>query len=380
VFCLLHWLTGGKRARCCHLHASRQILRHRTENWNTNKKRLTLSSNIHLFFPLLYIFPSINDYTLYHVLVGISYETLDMIDTLYKLLTFYTSYWHSIQVIDTLYKLLTLYTSYWRSIQVIDALYKLLTLYTSYWRSIQVIDALHKLLNSIQVIDTLYKLLTLYTSHWHSIQVIDTLYKLLTLYTSYWHSTQVIDTLYKLLTLYTSYWHSTQVIAYRLVISSPLHERDKIVPIFPFSVALFMISSCLYITLGSRGSSGSIVSAYGQNDRVIGVRSLAGAKDFSCSLCVQTGSGAHPASCPMGTGVPFPGGKARPGRDVDRSHHLVPRSWMSRSYTSSPPSASMACSGTSLLFYSAVYLHVSCSTDTSMQCGERPTEIIAKPS
>jgi hypothetical protein len=36
-------------------------------------------------------------------------------------------------------------------------------------------------------------------------------------------------------------------------------------------------------------------------------------------LCVQTGSGAHPASCTMGTGGPFPEGKARPGRDADHS-------------------------------------------------------------
>jgi hypothetical protein len=43
------------------------------------------------------------------------------------------------------------------------------------------------------------------------------------------------------------------------------------------------------------------------NDRAIGVRSPAGAKDFSSNLCVQTGSGAHPASC---TGGPFPGGKS----------------------------------------------------------------------
>jgi hypothetical protein len=28
---------------------------------------------------------------------------------------------------------------------------------------------------------------------------------------------------------------------------------------------------------------------------------------------------AHPASCTMGTGGPFPGGKARPGRDADHS-------------------------------------------------------------
>jgi hypothetical protein len=70
---------------------------------------------------------------------------------------------------------------------------------------------------------------------------------------------------------------------------------------------------------GSRGSSGSIVSDYGLDDRAIGVRFPTGAKDFSSILCVQTGSGTHPASCPMGTGGPFPGGKARPGRDADHS-------------------------------------------------------------
>jgi hypothetical protein len=64
-------------------------------------------------------------------------------------------------------------------------------------------------------------------------------------------------------------------------------------------------------------------------------------EDFSYNLCVQTCSKAHPASSPMGTGGPFTGGKARQGRDVDHSPHLVPRSWMSRSYTSSRPCASI---------------------------------------
>jgi hypothetical protein len=49
-------------------------------------------------------------------------------------------------------------------------------------------------------------------------------------------------------------------------------------------------------------------------------------EDFSSILCVQTGSGAHPASCTVGTGGPFPGGKARPRRDADCSPHLVARS------------------------------------------------------
>jgi hypothetical protein len=61
------------------------------------------------------------------------------------------------------------------------------------------------------------------------------------------------------------------------------------------------------------GSSGSIVSDYGLDDRAIGVRSPAEAKDFSSNLCVQTGSGVHTASCTMGTVGPFPGGKSAAG-------------------------------------------------------------------
>jgi hypothetical protein len=67
------------------------------------------------------------------------------------------------------------------------------------------------------------------------------------------------------------------------------------------------------------GSSVSIVSGYGLDGRAIEVRSPQRRKDFSSSLCVQTGSGAHPASCTMGTGGPFPGAKARPDRDGDHS-------------------------------------------------------------
>jgi hypothetical protein len=82
----------------------------------------------------------------------------------------------------------------------------------------------------------------------------------------------------------------------------------------------FHVNNILTIaSFGSRVSSGSIVSDYGLDDRAVGVRSPAGAEDFSSNLCVQTGSGANPASCTMGTGGPFPGGKARPGRDADHS-------------------------------------------------------------
>jgi hypothetical protein len=62
------------------------------------------------------------------------------------------------------------------------------------------------------------------------------------------------------------------------------------------------------------------VSGYRLDDRTIEVRYTAEAKEnLSSTLCVQIDSGAHPASCPMGTRGSFPGGKARPGRDADHS-------------------------------------------------------------
>jgi hypothetical protein len=60
-------------------------------------------------------------------------------------------------------------------------------------------------------------------------------------------------------------------------------------------------------------------SGYELEDRAIEVQSPAETNDFCSSLCVQTGSGAHPVSCTMGTVGPFPEAKARPGRDADHS-------------------------------------------------------------
>jgi hypothetical protein len=108
--------------------------------------------------------------------------------------------------------------------------------------------------------------------------------------------------------------------------------------------------TAVYKIAGSRVSSGSIVSDYGLDDRAIGVRSPAGAKDFSSILCVQTGSGAHPASCTMGTGGPFPGGKSAAGA---WRWPLTPIKCRGREWVGAipplPPSASMACSGTAFL-------------------------------
>jgi hypothetical protein len=77
-----------------------------------------------------------------------------------------------------------------------------------------------------------------------------------------------------------------------------------------------VMSSCfssIRYRLRCRGSSVSIVSDYGLDDRAIGVRSRQGQR------ILPPASGAHPASCTMGTGGPFSGAKARPGRDADHS-------------------------------------------------------------
>jgi hypothetical protein len=54
-------------------------------------------------------------------------------------------------------------------------------------------------------------------------------------------------------------------------------------------------------------------------DWMAAVQSPTGAEDFFSNLCVQTNSGAHPASYIMGIGGSFTRGKARLGRDADHS-------------------------------------------------------------
>jgi hypothetical protein len=60
----------------------------------------------------------------------------------------------------------------------------------------------------------------------------------------------------------------------------------------------------------SRDSSVGTALGYGLDDRGSRVRFPAGAGNFSPHHRVQNGSGAHPASYPMGTRGSFPGGKA----------------------------------------------------------------------
>jgi hypothetical protein len=59
----------------------------------------------------------------------------------------------------------------------------------------------------------------------------------------------------------------------------------------------------------SRDSSLGIALGYMLDDRGSRVRLPAGAANSSLRYPVQTGSGAHPGSYPMGTRDSFPGGK-----------------------------------------------------------------------
>jgi hypothetical protein len=60
----------------------------------------------------------------------------------------------------------------------------------------------------------------------------------------------------------------------------------------------------------SRDSSVGVALGYGLDDRSSRVRFPAGAGNFSLHHCIQNGSGAHPASYPMGTRDSYPGIKA----------------------------------------------------------------------
>jgi hypothetical protein len=93
-----------------------------------------------------------------------------------------------------------------------------------------------------------------------------------------------------------------------------IHKDNKYV------LAAFCLKYVSVFSQKKRASSSvSIVHGYGMDDRAIEVRFPADAKDFSSNLCVQTGSGAHPASWTMGTVGSFLGAKARPGCDADHS-------------------------------------------------------------
>jgi hypothetical protein len=78
-------------------------------------------------------------------------------------------------------------------------------------------------------------------------------------------------------------------------VSSLLHSKELKIKIY---------------TTKNRDCSVGIALGYGLDERGSRVRFSAGAGNFSHHHRVQNGSGAHPASYPMGTRGSFPGGKA----------------------------------------------------------------------
>jgi hypothetical protein len=90
------------------------------------------------------------------------------------------------------------------------------------------------------------------------------------------------------------------------------------------------------------GSSVSTVSSYKQDDRALKVQSAAEAKEFFLKPPCSDGLWGPPSLLyKMYTGGPYVGGKVRP---LDTRPHLMPRSRVNMSYTSSPISPFVACS------------------------------------
>jgi hypothetical protein len=87
----------------------------------------------------------------------------------------------------------------------------------------------------------------------------------------------------------------------------------------------------------SRDSLVGIALGYGLEDRGSRVRVPAGAGNFSLHHPVQNGSGAHPASYPLGTRGSFPRGKAVGAWSWPLTSNLMPRSKNEWTYTSTPP-------------------------------------------
>jgi hypothetical protein len=121
-----------------------------------------------------------------------------------------------------------------------------------------------------------------------------------------------------------------------------------------------------YFVLGTRcrvrswGSSVSIVSDYWLGDR--GLIPGRGRGIFA-SLCVETGSRAHPAPCTMGTGGPFTEIKRGQGVTLTTQPHLVPSSRRVGAILPLPPGASTTWSGTAF-----TRCRVSCSPNERHRC------------
>jgi hypothetical protein len=107
----------------------------------------------------------------------------------------------------------------------------------------------------------------------------------------------------------TAFWHWMQLYRYFMGQSSEFCRHNPLKGIATSNIKgkhiYFFIDSVWKLLDSSVG----IALGYGLDDRGSGVRFPAGAGNFSLHHRVQNGSGAHPASYPMGTRGSFPGNK-----------------------------------------------------------------------
>jgi len=109
-----------------------------------------------------------------------------------------------------------------------------------------------------------------------------------------------------------------------------------------------------YSGLGWRSRHSDSLRTGRSGDRIpVGVR-------FSAP--VQTGPGAYPASCTMGTGS-FLGVKSSRGVTLTPHPLLVPQSKKGKSYTSTPTMGHTACTEPQSLYKGALYLFIRPSDD-----------------
>jgi hypothetical protein len=106
--------------------------------------------------------------------------------------------------------------------------------------------------------------------------------------------------------LHIVYLLTVQYYKFLYILISQAVSLSLSLPIKPYA---FRISRSA-VLVKSRDSSVDTVLGYGLDYRGSRVRFSAGAGSFSLHHRVQNGSGAHPASCPRGTGSSFPGGEA----------------------------------------------------------------------
>jgi hypothetical protein len=106
-----------------------------------------------------------------------------------------------------------------------------------------------------------------------------------------------------------------QLFALRCYLVSPVPQNVETESFKPTATIQWRREICLESE--SRDSPVGIATGYGLDDRGIGFR-VSVKQEFSLLHVVQTGSGAHSASYPVGTGDSFLGVKW-PGREADHS-------------------------------------------------------------